>query len=92
MPVLYAFGFKLRQTGLYEIFESYWTATAISTRKYPVPFDPGIQAGKSPPSTAVREGEYLQRAQNISNGADSQLEHRTGPHQSESPFLLISPV
>jgi hypothetical protein len=31
------------------------SATATSTRKYPVPFDPGSQAGKSPPSTAVRE-------------------------------------
>ena len=31
------------------------SATATSTRKYPVPFDPGSQAGKSPSSTAVRE-------------------------------------
>src|SRR5271163_2073716 len=46
---------KKLMVGLYDFFECYWTATAISTRKYPVPFDPGSQAGKSPPSTAVRE-------------------------------------
>src|SRR5271154_2387934 len=64
--------------GLYEISAFYWTATAISTRKYPVPFDPGSQAGKSPPSTAVREKEYRQWR---SRWRYSQLDfqHRTGP-------------
>src|SRR5271170_7655928 len=69
---------KKLMVGLYDFFECYWTATAISTRKYPVPFDPGSQAGKSPPSTAVREKEYRQWR---SRWRYSQLDfqHRTGP-------------
>ena len=72
--------------GSYEIFAFYWTATAISTRKYPVPFDPGSQAGKSPPSTAVREKEYLQRR---SRWRYSQLDfqYRTGPPPIRIPIF-----
>src|SRR5271170_2777633 len=79
-------GFKLRH-GLYEIFESYWTATAISTRKYPVPFDPGSQAGKSPSSTAVREKEYRQRR---SRWRCSRLDfqHRMGPPPIGIPIFV----